>query len=197
MASTLCRGALSRAWHVVEAVRRVADSREFPQILAVDSGCFREADLVDRQLAGRIGRWLAYNANRQMADHAQDRHAHLPVEIIAGNADRLLGSETRLGQFDLIYSMGGLEDLNQPAGMALVRELFARLRSGGELLVTNLAADVDFQGYAACYMNWRPMLRDDCQMRELAEAIPSSQIARSRLFGDDTQTVLMLSVVRQ
>ena len=99
-----------------------------------------------------------------------------------------LMKDQRLADFDLIYAAGLFDYLSARVCRRLMANLFARLRSGGRLLVANFVPGGRDAGYLQAFMDWRLIYRpkDDildfpsglvaCELGEPAFIEPSRNI---------------------
>ena len=72
-----------------------------------------------------------------------------------------------VGLFDLVYSTGLFDYLQQPVARRLVTNLFQLLNPGGRLLVANFLPGIRDVGYMEAFMDWRLVYRDEDALNAL------------------------------
>jgi extracellular factor (EF) 3-hydroxypalmitic acid methyl ester biosynthesis protein len=89
-----------------------------------------------------------------------------------------------------------LECLAQAQATDLVHALFAMLRPGGTLLVTNLLDDFPEAGYIEAYMDWRIAYRTREALEATCARLPRDAVA-SMAFRQNAAATLGAMVVRR
>ena len=72
---------------------------------------------------------------------------------------------------DLVYCSGLLEVLPQPAASALARSLFAMVRPGGALVLTQFLSGLEEAAFLEAYMDWRMIYRTRAQLVALVQEL--------------------------
>ena len=85
--------------------------------------------------------------------------------------------------------------LSQRFARVLTRTLFEMLKPGGRLLVANMTPETN-AAYLEAFMDWWMTYRDDENMRDLASAVSSSDLAWSRTFRQPGSHVVFLEMVK-
>jgi hypothetical protein len=171
-----CQGVRSRARRAAHAIDDAAERFRHPRILSVAAGHLREADLTESLQAGRVGRWVALDGDPESLKEVRCCYERCRVETIAtAIRNILLGKLQDLGQFELIYSTGLFDYLQQPLGRRLATRLFEMLRPGGQLLIANFTTGLQERGYMETFMDWRLVYRDDQEMLDLTMAMEDVQ----------------------
>jgi SAM-dependent methyltransferase len=98
-----------------------------------------------------------------------------------------------LGTFDLVYSAGLYDYLEQPVAAALTAELTRLLRPGGKLLVANFARDFPTQAFMEAFMDWRLLDRSAAEVAALVRPASDRQTA---VVSHEDECVVYLHITR-
>ncbi|MEM7201383.1 MAG: class I SAM-dependent methyltransferase [Planctomycetota bacterium] len=158
--------------------------REVGASAACRDGCFREVVAFDQD-------------ERSLATIARDYARIRAVRPMPGRVRGLLTGRQPLGDFDLAYSTGLFDYLNQRTARALTRRMFDMLRPGGELVIANFATGVAGAGYMEACMDWNLVYRDETEMHDLCAGVDVAGIAHAHVErAPDTGGILFLRVRR-
>jgi hypothetical protein len=102
-----------------------------------------------------------------------------------------------LGQFDLVYTTGLFDYLNQSTGQHLVTTLFRMLRPGGKLVVANFLPGIRDVGFMETYMDWNLIYRNRQSMVDLTAQIDESDIRNLTLFTEENRNIIFIQVTKQ
>jgi hypothetical protein len=191
-----CKGVCARATRIGKLVDQVVSERHRPNVLSVAAGHMREAGRSTALKQNKIGRWIALDSDAKSLQETRRCYSTYGVETVAASVRRMLSGRLALGEFDLIYSTGLYDYLQQPLGRRLTRKLFEMLRPGGRLLIANFLAGIPSRGYMDSFMDWILIYRDDNQMRDLATDIEPDRIASATLSKDPHGHIVFLLLER-
>ncbi len=171
------------------------------RLLSLACGHARELDLAQALRDGGLAQAVMCDQDGESLAQIQQRHAEHPaVQTRPLTVRQFIANarETRdLQQFDLVYSAGLYDYLEEPVAMRLTRSLFERLAPGGQLLLANYHPDNRGTGYMESFMDWWLIYRDDAQMAALAQAVPQEDLASAVLERDPFGNVVYLSLTRR
>lgn len=177
------------------ADRALAERPTGARVLSVACGHLREGrDSVALQ-SGAISECVAVDADaRSLAEVERDFAGRVrPVQM---SVARLLARAERLGEFDLIYSAGLYDYLDDALARRLTARLFDCLQPGGRLIVTNFLPQVADVGYMETFMGWELIYRDLDGVRDFAGEIDPDRIRRLQVSPDPFGAVGTLVVDR-
>ena len=97
------------------------------------------------------------------------------------------------GKFELIWSSGLFDYLNDKTAKLLVRRLFTMLSEGGTLVIGNFSAVNPSRAYMEIIGQWFLIHRDAENLRSLCSGI-QSDTAEVSVFSDETGVNLFLRV---
>jgi len=189
-------GVRCRRAAIARRIDRLADEKPRPHILSIAAGHLREAELSSTLRRGRAGRMLALDADSESLDEVSRRYSRFGVETLPTKFRSLLTNRCDVGQFDLVYSTGLFDYLDQRVGSRLVTSMFQMLRPGGSLIVANFLPGVRDIGYMEAYMDWQLIYRNRREMIELTMDIPEEEIQDVRLFSEENLNIIFLEVSR-
>jgi extracellular factor (EF) 3-hydroxypalmitic acid methyl ester biosynthesis protein len=174
---------------LIDEVRR-------PHVLAIAAGHLREAALSAAVKRRKLGRLVALDADAASLHEVQRAYGRLGVEICHANFRQLLAQKLDLGQFDVVYSTGLFDYLQQPTAQRLAWLMFQMLRPGGRLVVANFLPGIDDLGYMESYMDWVLIYRTRLEMMDISAEIPQAQIREIRVFAEENQNILFLQITK-
>lgn len=166
------------------------------RILCVGCGHLREVELARSLRHGQFRQFTALDAQALCLQTVEASYAALGVQTQQCTLDELFYGRQDLRHFDLIYSPGLYEVLDDHDARDLTRNLFARLLPGGRLLMGNFLPDVPDIGYLEGLLDWRPHYRSDAGLLDLLLGIPYNDIGSARVFHDQGHCVAFLEVTR-
>jgi SAM-dependent methyltransferase len=116
------------------------------------------------------------------------------VVIKQSSVRRFVASGESLGEFDLAYTAGLFDYLEDSDGIAVTAALFRSLRPGGRLLIANFAPQLPEIGYMEAAMDWWLIYRDEAAMSVFADALPQSAIASRSIVRDNGGNIVYLTI---
>jgi len=190
-------GVLARRGFIADLIDRLAVESHRPHILSVASGHLREAGLAAAVKRRRIGRLVALDADAESLKEVQKCYSCLGVETVQAQIRGLLTNRLDLGKFDLVYTTGLFDYLQQSLGRRLVSNMFGMLRPGGQLVVANFLPGIHDVGYMEAYMDWFLIYRTRKDMVDLTMEIPEKEIREIALFAEENENIIFLQVLRR
>lgn len=166
------------------------------RILCVGCGHLREVELARALRHERFLQFTALDAQPQCLQTVEASYAALGIQTQPCTLDELFYGRQDLCHFDLIYSPGLYEVLDDQDARDLTRNLFARLLPGGRLLMGNFLPDVPDIAYLEGLLDWHPHYRSDACLLDLLLGIPYNDIGSARVFHDPGNCVAFLEVTR-
>ena len=164
--------------------------------LAVACGHFREGHLSDAVHHDLLDEVVALDSDPvslAVVDRLFSKHS---VTTENRSAARLPG-DRRLGEFDLVYSAGLYDYLEDDFARRLTSAMFQKLRPGGRVLVCNFVPQIYDAGFMEAAMGWRLIYRDEDQIREVASDIPEDERESTTSWTDPFNAVCYLLIERK
>lgn len=163
--------------------------------LAVACGHLREVELSRAVDEGEIDEIVALDSDPVSLAQARRDYEHLPVTWVHASITRLIRDRDR-ESYDLVYSSGLYDYLEDRIASKLTTCLFERLRPGGKLVICNFVPQIYDAGFMESYMGWDLIYRDEAEFEALASGIPRSEIGRARTWTDAHDAVVYLELTR-
>ena len=194
--SPASEGVRARRAFVASRIDRLAEERSRPHILSIAAGHLREAALSAAVRRRRTGRFVALDTDATSAAEVRNCYACYGVETLTASFRRLLVGQHGAGEFDLVYSTGLFDYLNQRVGRRLVSSMFQMLRPRGLLIVANFLPDVRDIGYMETFMDWNLIYRGRGDMIDLAADLPESELREVQLVSEECKNIIFMQVTR-
>ena len=196
-ASPAPEGVRARRGFVADLIDRLAEETKKPHILSLAAGHLREASLSCAVKRRKIGRLVALDADDDSLQEVERCYSCFGVETVPARIRALIANKLDLGKFDLVYTTGLFDYLQQPVGRRLVSNMFGMLRPGGQLVVANFLPGVRDIGYMEAYMDWFLIYRTRREMVDLTMEIPENEIREMTVFTEENQNIIFLQVLRR
>ena len=190
-------GVRARRGFVADLIDRLAEETKKPHILSLAAGHLREASLSCAVKRRKIGRLVALDADDDSLQEVERCYSCFGVETVPARIRALIANKLDLGKFDLVYTTGLFDYLQQPVGRRLVSNMFGMLRPGGQLVVANFLPDARDLGYMEAYMDWFLIYRTRREMVDLTMEIPENEIREMTVFTEENQNIIFLQVLRR
>jgi extracellular factor (EF) 3-hydroxypalmitic acid methyl ester biosynthesis protein len=183
-----------RREHLARLIDEMAAARPAPHVLAIASGHLREAELSTALAAGRVGRFVALDADAESLCEVRARYASFSVETIHASVRHILARKADVGRFDFVYAAGLYDYLTDTTAAALASRMFELTLPGGQLLIPNFAPCCPDRPYLETFMAWDLIYRDEFDMARLVAGIPSEQIASYDIYSDTSRSIVYLLI---
>src|SRR5262245_48366983 len=149
--SQACEAVRARRGFIADLVDRLVEETPRPHILSVAAGHLREVLLCAAVKRRKIGRYVALDSDPLTIAEVRRCYSFFGVEPVQASVRHLLARKVPLGLFDLVYSTGLFDYMQEAAAQRLTAALFQLLRPRGRLLVANfLPGILDEIGSASC-----------------------------------------------
>lgn len=183
-----------RREHLAGIIDGLAARKDQPSVLAIAAGHLREAELSQALATGKIGRFVALDADADSLREVETRYGPMGVTTVHGSVRRILAGKIGLGTFAFVYAAGLYDYLNDAVAQALTGRMFEMTNPGGHVLVPNFAPSVKDRAYMETFMNWDLVYRDRHDMASLIEGIDPAQIESRTIYGDPPNSVVYLRI---
>src|SRR6202030_1775143 len=144
--SAACEGVRARRAFIADLLDRSIDGSR-PHVLSIAAGHLREAELSAAVKRRKLGRFVALDSDLETLQEVERCYGRLGVEVAQANIRQLLARKVHLGLFDVVYSTGLFDYLQQPTAQRLALHMFQMLRPGGRLIVANFLPGISDLGY--------------------------------------------------
>ena len=190
-------GVRERRRHIAALLDRLGNHSPGRDVLAVACGHLREVNLSSEVRLGSFGRFLALDADPASLDEVGAQYGRFGIKPIQADVRRMLSGRTDLGSFDLIYSTGLYDYLNDSIARRLTTNLFRDLRPGGQLVIANFLPEIRDVGYMEMFMDWHLVYRTRSDMLALADTIDETELKEIRIRSEDNQNIIFLELTKR
>jgi extracellular factor (EF) 3-hydroxypalmitic acid methyl ester biosynthesis protein len=194
-ATTTLPNAKSILWrqdYLAHLINRTMISRETAEVLSVASGHMRELDRLRDITKDTNVRFTALDQDAASISEAQTTYREYAILGETKSFASLIRERVVAKRYDLIYSAGLFDYLQDSTAAALIKAMFARLEPGGVLSIANFTRDSHGRGFMAGFMDWCLIYRNEEDLRSLADA--ACPKASHRIFRDQPRNVVFLEV---
>jgi len=167
-----------------------------PRILAAGSGHLRECDRIVGFGARRIGQIVAFDTDRDALERVRRDYANLPVVTQFGSVRDLVRGASAFGDMDLVYCSGLMESLPHAAAAGLARALFAMLRPGGTLVITQFLTGLTEAAFLEAFMDWHMAYRTRDETVALVQGLLGDS-ASGWSYGESPESTLGVLTLRR
>jgi extracellular factor (EF) 3-hydroxypalmitic acid methyl ester biosynthesis protein len=192
-----CEGVRARRGFIADLLDRLVEDCQRPHVLSIAAGHLREASLSSAVRRKKIGRYVALDGDAESMKEVERCYGRFGVETAQVTVRQLLTQRLNVGTFDLIYSTGLFDYLQEGTAQCLAGIMFQMLRPGGRLLVANFLPGIADLGYMESYMDWKLIFRTRQEMVSVSGEIPQAQIRDVRIFAEENQTIIFLQITKR
>ncbi|HEY4302915.1 MAG TPA: class I SAM-dependent methyltransferase [Gemmatimonadaceae bacterium] len=189
-----CQSVCERRELLAALIDRIADERPLPRILSLACGHLREAQHSSAVRTNAIGEIVAVDQDPLSLEVIARELRNARITPVKASIRRFLVDPTIYGDFDLVYSAGLYDYLDDEAATRLTSSMFSALRPGGTLVVANFAPELPDIGYMEAIMDWKLIYRNEHAVACFCDKIPAHQIREQRMQRDSSGSVVYLTV---
>lgn len=153
------------------------------QVLSMACGHLREA-LLCESLKNGCASLDGFDHDIESLKIAAKDCATLSVKVQRGSVRQALAGKLTPKLYDLVYSAGLYDYLNEGTAKRLTSRLFECVRPGGQLLVANFLPGNRERGYMEAFMDWYLIYRTRDQVAALSSEIDRNRIDNLSFFSD-------------
>jgi len=189
-------GVRARREFIAELLDKTLQANHSRDVLAVASGHLREASMSSAVRRRRFESFIALDADNKSLQEVDQAYGRYGVTTHLADIRKMLTGRLDLGTFDLIYSTGLYDYLNEKTAQKLTYHLFSMLRPGGKLVIANFLPSIDDIGYMEAFMDWFLIYRDRFDMLGLTRMIHQELMSDMRVTTEENQNIIFLEVTR-
>jgi extracellular factor (EF) 3-hydroxypalmitic acid methyl ester biosynthesis protein len=192
-----CRAVRARRDIMATIIDSVSDEVSQPSILSVACGHLREAMLSRAVPEGRVGRFVALDQDELSLKVVEEQAGGFGVVPVCNSIKALFRSSLAHEKFDLVYSTGLYDYLDERLATKLTHRMFEMLKPKGRLVIANFLPNLWGSGYMETYMGWHLIYRTAEQMVGLCSTIDPLEINSSRTWTEENENIVFLELTRQ
>ncbi len=196
-AAPASEGVRARREFIANMLDRLVEEIDRPHVLSIAAGHLREAILSSAVRRRKLGRLVALDSDTNSLDEIDRSYAHYNIEVVPASIRQMLARKVNLGEFDLVYTTGLYDYLQQTTAQRLTSVMFDLLRSRGRLIVANFLPGVRDIGYMESFMDWKLIYRTRHEMLEVSMDIPQAEIRDIRIFTEENENIIFLQITKK
>lgn len=189
-------GVRTRRAVIANMLDHLVETREKPHVLSLAAGHLRECVLSSAVRQKKLGRFVALDSDRESLDEVSRCYGRYGVETVPAGIRQILTKKLQFCNFDLVYSLGLFDYLEEGIATLLTSRMFDMLRAGGQILIANFIPDIPDVGYMESFMDWKLVYRTRQDMLALTTGIPLSEIRDIRIFSEENRNIIFLHVTK-
>jgi extracellular factor (EF) 3-hydroxypalmitic acid methyl ester biosynthesis protein len=189
-------GVRARREFIAEQLDEIATTRTNPSVLAIACGHLREVSMSSAVRRRRFQDYLAIDADAESLKEVELSYGRYGIRTDKVDVRKMLTGRLEYGKFDLVYSTGLYDYLNQKTATRLTKHLFSMLKPRGKLVIANFLPSIEDIGYMEAFMDWFLIYRDRIAMVEMTSLIPQADISDLRVSVEENQNIIFLEVNR-
>ncbi len=164
------------------------------KVLSVACGHFREIELTS---ASKECRFFLLDQDRESLSTAVNEHgSQFDLTPINMSIEEYVNGKPLYGKFDLIYSAGLFDYLDQEQACRIFDFLFDQLLPSGRVIIANFSDTLKDAAFMECFMDWWLEYRNQTQMLDLAKIIAKEHIAKICIDSGEAGDIGYLTIVR-
>jgi extracellular factor (EF) 3-hydroxypalmitic acid methyl ester biosynthesis protein len=185
-----------RKQHLASLIDDTAFVTSQARVLSLACGHLREADVSVAVKQGLIKELVALDQDAQSLGEVQLAYVAqgMPVTPVLANIRDVIVGKHKLHDFDLIYSAGLYDYLDDKVAKKLTATLFEALKPGGRIILTNFLHGTPDTGWTQAMMDWFLIYREQADIEAFADNIPKDQIARLHNYQCPTRSIGYVSI---
>jgi extracellular factor (EF) 3-hydroxypalmitic acid methyl ester biosynthesis protein len=177
-------------------IDEVCAKKKSPHILSVACGHLREAALSAAVTSRSIERFIALDQDELSLATVESETAGLRVTAVHNSIKALFRGPVAEEKFDLIYSTGLYDYLDDRIATKLTGRMFEMLNPGGRVVIANFVPNLLCSAYMEALLDWKLVYRDLDQVRSLATAIPTNETASVNTYLEENGNIAFLDVTK-
>jgi extracellular factor (EF) 3-hydroxypalmitic acid methyl ester biosynthesis protein len=178
-------------------IDEVCAAADQPHILSVACGHLREATLSKAVVTGRTGRFIALDQDELSLQLVEREVTNYGITPVCNSIKALFRGPVSEEKFDLIYSTGLYDYLDDRLANRLTQRMFEMLNPGGRLVVANFVPDIGCSAYMEAFLDWKLIYRNADQMLELCAGVPADQIASRKTYIEENENIIFMDIVKR
>lgn len=190
-------GVRARRAFIADLIDSTTTEQPGRHMLAIAAGHLREANLTTAMRRRRIERFVALDSDQVSLQEVDRAYGSYGVETVHASFAVLVTNRLQIGSFDVIYSTGLFDYLNQNTGRRLVTTMFDMLKPNGQLVVANFLPGIRDIGYMEAFMDWKLIYRTRQEMVDLTSEINESEIRNLALFAEENRNIIFLHITKK
>jgi SAM-dependent methyltransferase len=183
----------SRRTFLSEQLNEVCRENNSPRVLSVANGALREAETAIELCRSNGGTFVVLDGTGEPPDVCRPDYDNPFLRYISYPYGAIPSKEN-IGEFDFVYALNLLAEMNQQRARKTVASLISLVRPGGRLLVSNFTAEFGEAAWGYSRDAWGPIYRSEEQLADLVPNSREHQILGHAVWRDQSRAVLYLEI---
>lgn len=183
-----------RVHHIASLISSASEkANQKIDIFSVASGHLRElAYLEDAE--SKINRLVCLDQDDQCNEEVRANYNHHAfLEIIDQSINHVLKRKMEGQAFNLVYSTGLFDYLNDKVASRMLEILYGNLKPGGTMIIPNFLKGIPEKAYMETFMKWNLIYRDEEDMVRLCAPL-NLPVHKIKLYRDPMERVVYLKI---
>lgn len=177
-------------------IDEVSAENSSPRILSVACGHLREASMSLAVTSGCTERFIALDQDELSLATVEKEAGDFGVTAVHNSIKALFRGPVAEETFDLVYSTGLYDYLDDRLATKLTQRMFEMLNPGGRVVIANFVPNLLCSAYMEALLDWKLIYRDVDQVRALASTIPASEVATIKTYLEENGNIAFLDIVK-
>lgn len=163
--------------------------------ISIASGHLRELDHVEN-FEDKVNLFIGLDQDADSNVEARRSYPYPGLTVLDESIKYVLAGKLPAESFDLVYSAGLFDYLEEKIAARMTRRMFDLVAPGGTMIIPNFAKGIIERGYMETFMDWYLIYRDEMEMYGFMKELDMTQVASWDIHGDKYGNILYLTVVK-
>jgi extracellular factor (EF) 3-hydroxypalmitic acid methyl ester biosynthesis protein len=168
-----------------------------PNILSVACGHLREAQLSHAVTNHHTGRFVALDQDELSLELVKQENGHSGITTFASSIKGLFRGPIAAEKFDLIYSTGLYDYLDERIATKLTHRMFEMLNPKGRVIIANFMPNLWCTAYMEALLDWNLIYRTTDEMQALSSTIPVAEVSRCSTFIEENKNIAFMEILKK
>ncbi len=195
--SSCCDSVRWRAQHLGNEINILhAQKGRKISAISIASGHLRELSYVD-SFDSKIKNFVGLDQDENSNAEARKSFPYKNLFVFDESIRYVLSRKLPEQSFDLVYSTGLFDYLDDKLAAKMTSRMFDLVASGGSMIIPNFAKGMPEQGYMEAIMDWYLIYRDEVQLFNFMSELDMSEVESYDIYSDPSGNVLYLKVIKK
>lgn len=161
--------------------------------ISIASGHLRELDHVEN-FEDKVYHFIGLDQDADSNVEARRSYPYKGLTVLDESIKYVLAGKLAPESFDLVYSAGLFDYLEEKLAARMTRRMFDLVAPGGTMIIPNFAKGIIERGYMETFMDWYLIYRDEMEVYGFMKELDMTQVASWDIHGDKYGNILYLTV---
>ncbi len=195
--ATSCDSVRERAKYFGNKISQISNQKKRKiSAISIASGHLRELDHV-QNFEEKVDHFIGLDQDADSNVEARRSYPYKGLTVLDESIKYVLAGKLPAESFDLVYSAGLFDYLEEKLAARMTRRMFDLVAPGGTMIIPNFAKGIIERGYMDTFMDWYLIYRDEMEMYGFMKELDMTQVASWDIHGDKYGNILYLTVVKK